>query len=80
MNKLKMLALTAMAAATIGTGALATAPAASAQPSNDCRYYLDRYRYYMNEAGWAVAHGSWGYAKYASENAQYYGMLAGFEC
>jgi hypothetical protein len=33
MNKLKMLALTALAAATIGTGALATAPSASAMPA-----------------------------------------------
>jgi hypothetical protein len=33
MNKLKMLALTAMAAATVGTGALAAAPSASAAPS-----------------------------------------------
>jgi hypothetical protein len=32
MNKLKMLVLTAMAAATIGTGALAAAPSASAAP------------------------------------------------
>jgi hypothetical protein len=32
MNKLKMLVLTAMAAATVGTGALAGAPSASAVP------------------------------------------------
>jgi hypothetical protein len=31
MNKLKMLVLTALAAATVGTGALAAAPSASAQ-------------------------------------------------
>jgi hypothetical protein len=32
MNKVKMLVLTAMAAATVGTGALAAAPSASAAP------------------------------------------------
>jgi hypothetical protein len=32
MNKLKMLVLAAMAAATVGTGALAAAPSASAAP------------------------------------------------
>jgi hypothetical protein len=32
MNKLKMLAVTALAAVTIGTGALVAAPSASAQP------------------------------------------------
>jgi hypothetical protein len=32
MSKLKMLVLAAMAAATVGTGALAAAPSASAQP------------------------------------------------
>jgi hypothetical protein len=33
MSKLKMLVLTALAAATVGTGALAGAPSASAQPN-----------------------------------------------
>jgi hypothetical protein len=34
MNKLKMLVLTALAAATVGTGALAAAPSASASTDN----------------------------------------------
>jgi hypothetical protein len=33
MNKIKMLVLAALAAATVGTGALAAAPSASAAPS-----------------------------------------------
>jgi len=37
MNKLKMLALAALAAATVGIGALAAAPSASALPPSFCR-------------------------------------------
>jgi hypothetical protein len=36
MNKLKMLVLTGLAAATVGTGALAAAPSASAMPRTGC--------------------------------------------
>jgi hypothetical protein len=36
MNKLKMLLLTALVAATVGTGALAAAPSASAKPTDNC--------------------------------------------
>jgi hypothetical protein len=42
MNKLKMLALTALAAATIGTGALASAPSASAMPNDGLCGTLER--------------------------------------
>jgi hypothetical protein len=37
MNKLKMLALAALVAATVGIGALAAAPSASALPPSVCR-------------------------------------------
>jgi hypothetical protein len=52
MNKLKMLALTAPAAATIGTGALAAAPSASAMPAQtvDCGALKIKYRAYFDTA------------------------------
>jgi hypothetical protein len=52
MNKLKMLALTALAAATIGTGALAAAPSASAMPAQtvDCGALKIKYRAHFHTA------------------------------
>ena len=40
MNRLKTLAVTALAAATVGVGALAAAPSATAMPN--CSYYEDK--------------------------------------
>jgi hypothetical protein len=52
MNKLKMLVLTAMAAATVGTGALAAAPSASAQRFDEarCKDAWIRWRAYTDVA------------------------------
>jgi hypothetical protein len=60
MNKLRMLVLTALAATTIGTGALAAAPSASAKPDTDnCVHWLNSYRNSMLVAGNRVAEGDW---------------------
>ncbi len=80
MKKLKMLALTGMVAATIGTGALASAPSASALPKDECRYYLGRSQDYIREGGQAALAGNWSYASYCYQNAQYYLSLASAEC
>lgn len=48
MNKLKALAVTALAAATVGVGALAAAPSASAM--RNCTYYEDKSIAYDNTA------------------------------
>jgi hypothetical protein len=48
MNKLKMLVLTALAAVTVGTGALAAAPSASAMPINTCAKLYQKYEMYSN--------------------------------
>jgi hypothetical protein len=44
MNKLKMLVLTALAAATVGTGALAAAPSASAARAVDCEALFNKFK------------------------------------
>jgi hypothetical protein len=63
MNKLKVLVLTALAAATVGTGALAAAPSASALPArtidcNDVSFKADFY-HLMSNAAAAVGDHVW---------------------
>lgn len=72
MNKLKMLVLTALAAATVGTGALAMAPSASAAISCTEAIKLsatygaqgDFFLYYVGgEYGWRMAYYWYGKAE-----------------
>ena len=81
MNKLKMLALTAMAAATIGTGALAAAPSASAMPAQtiDCGALKIKAKAYGDTATILLATGSSSWAAYyAGLATAYYNMLADY--
>jgi hypothetical protein len=60
MNKLKMLVLTALAAATVGTGALAAAPSASAMPLSEsyCKSLVAKQQDAIFEANWNYTHGN----------------------
>lgn len=82
MNKLKMLALAALVAATVGIGALAAAPSASAQPPFFCKALIqaaDRYRLLAEATpgglwGWPFLH--WYYVNKSADYAESY-VLAG---
>jgi hypothetical protein len=82
MNKLKMLVLTAMAAATVGTGALAAAPSASALPFGDsyCKTLLSMQREAMNDANQSYAVGNFRMGVYYTSLAQQYQTLYDAGC
>lgn len=79
MNKLKMLALTALGAATVGIGALAAAPSASAMRARtvDCGALAIKAKAYGDTATILLAQGSSGWAAYyAGLATAYYNMLS----
>lgn len=81
MNKLKMLVLTAVAAATIGTGALVAAPSASAMPAQtvDCGALKIKAKAYGDTATILYYTGNYATsAYYAGLATAYYEMLAAY--
>ena len=86
MGRLKMLVLAALAAASVGIGALATAPSASAQrlvPEDVCKALIqaaDRYSLLAESTpgglwGWPVLH--W---YYVNKSASYWNSWIGAGC
>jgi hypothetical protein len=71
MNKLRMLVLTALVAATVGVGALASAPPASAMPM-DCDAYALRSAMYGSLAITAAAAHDYARADYYEYWAEFY--------
>jgi hypothetical protein len=71
MNKLRIFAMTALAAAAIGVGGLVTAPPASAMP-NDCTALMFRANMYLNLELVAIATGDLARAHYYGDWAEFY--------
>jgi hypothetical protein len=69
MNKLKMIAITALAAATVGVGSLVAAPSASAMPR--CQEYEARALMYESLEAVAEGQGDYALATYYNFWAQY---------
>jgi hypothetical protein len=82
MNKLKMLVVAALAAATVGTGALAAAPSASALPisSNYCKTLLAKQREAMDDANESFSHGDIRGGYYYTSVARQYQDLYNADC
>ena len=82
MNKFKMLVLTALAAATVGTGALAAAPSASAMPisSDYCKSVLARWHAYRDLAIIFYSYGDNYWGRYFTMVANQYQDLYKADC
>ena len=80
MNKLKMLALTTLAAASIGTGAFAAAPSASAATDTPCRSIAAQVRNSLTVAGIRVGQGEWDSATKWFKRASDYARLYADNC
>ena len=82
MNKLKMLVGTALAAATVGTGALAAAPSASAMPiqSDYCKSLLAKVHAYEDLANIFESYGDYYWANYYASITESYLKLYEWNC